>query len=411
MPALRSASLEAGGAPVRVRLCGEDLVAFRGHDGGVGILDERCPHRMTSLALARNTDNALTCIFHGWKIVADGRVLDMPAEAPDRSAALCSRVRARAFPTREAGGMVWAYLGTAAEPPPFPEFEFNQAPVENVFAWRAIVPYNWMQGVEAHIDSAHVGILHSGHVRAGNDGGEQLSFTVEDLSPRTEVHRTDYGMREAALRPQADGTTHVRIREIVFPFFTFIASPADRPGQARASAPIDDHTCAEWYIAWRPDRPITEEEVRIITDGTSGDPDNFASTLGGPETIWNQDRASMDRHWSGYPDGFVFEDFVCEASMGSIADRSLEHLGPSDLMIVQARRALLEAARAFGEGAAAPWRDGIDFSAIRGLATLMENEVAWQILDTAASAAQGPHVVRQGEPPRTTQRPQPVGQG
>src|SRR5438128_1839424 len=105
MPALRSGTLEAGGAPVRVRLCGEGLVAFRGKDGHVGLLDERCPHRLTSLALARNEDNTLTCIFHGWKIAMDGRVLDMPAEQPDRRDALCARVRARAYPTREAGGL------------------------------------------------------------------------------------------------------------------------------------------------------------------------------------------------------------------------------------------------------------------------------------------------------------------
>ncbi|MBV8593105.1 MAG: Rieske 2Fe-2S domain-containing protein, partial [Caulobacteraceae bacterium] len=366
MPALRGASLSRGGAPVRVTLCGEKLVAFRGEDGVVGILQENCPHRLTSLALGRNEDNTLTCIFHGWKIDREGRVLDMPAEAPERRAALCARVRARAYPAREAGGMVWAYMGAAVEPPAFPEFEFNTLPESHVAAWRAVVPYNWVQGVEAHIDAAHVGILHSGHVRSGNDQGEQLSFTLDDQSPTTEVRQTNYGLREAALRPQADGTVHARIREVVFPFFTFIASPADRPGQGRASVPIDEHTAAEWYIMWRSDRPITEEEIRVVTMGSSGDPDNFASSMGDASNNWLQDRASMERHWSGYPESFVFEDFVCEASMGSIVDRSQEHLGPSDIVIVQARRALLEAARSFGEGAAAPWRDEVNFGAIRG---------------------------------------------
>jgi hypothetical protein len=266
-----------------------------------------------------------------------------------------------------------------------------------VIAQRAIVRYNWLQGVEAHIDAAHVGILHSGHVRAGRDGGEQLTFVVNDLSPKTIMHETAYGMREGAVRPQADGTEHVRIREVVFPFFTFIASPAGRPGQGRASVPIDDHTTAEWYITWRADRPITEEEIAVNTAGTSGDPDNFASNLGTAEGLWNQDRASMEHHWSGFPKSLVFEDFVCETSMGSIADRTLEHLGPSDVIIVQARRALLEAVRTFAEGAPPPWRDGVNFGAIRGLATLMEADFDWRRLDTVQSIKRGEHVL--GRPP------------
>src|SRR5579875_1368488 len=84
MPAVRSAALEADGAPKRVRLLGENYVAFRSTDGRVGFFDEGCPHRCTSLALARNEDNALTCIFHGWKIDVSGKVVEVPSEPPER---------------------------------------------------------------------------------------------------------------------------------------------------------------------------------------------------------------------------------------------------------------------------------------------------------------------------------------
>ncbi|MBV8593738.1 MAG: Rieske 2Fe-2S domain-containing protein [Caulobacteraceae bacterium] len=391
MPAVRGASLKPGGAPIRVRLCGENLVAFRGHDGKVGLLNEHCPHRLTSLALARNEDNALTCIFHGWKINAKGDVLEMPAEPADRRAALCSRVKAKAYPTHEAGAMVWAYLGASVEPPAFPEFEFNQLPDDYVVPMRAIVPYNWMQGVEAHLDAAHVGILHSGHIRAGNDGGERLSFTVSDLAPDTVTVPTDYGMREAALRPQPDGSTYVRIREVVFPFYTFIATPADQPGQGRASVPVDDRTNAEWYIIWRHDRPITQSERDRMLRGTSGDPDNFASNLPPASEVWGQDRQAMENHWSGFPANIAFEDFVCEAAMGAIADRSQEHLGPSDVTIVQARRALLQGLRGFNETGRAPWKEGFRFPAIRGLSSMMNPDFDWRSVDTAASARLGIH--------------------
>src|SRR6185312_14897067 len=156
--------LEAGGAPQRVRLLGEDFVAFRGEDGSVGFIDERCPHRSASMALARNEDNALRCIFHGWKVSADGKILDAPCEPANTRDAFAKTVKVRAFPAREAGGMVWVYLGKRATPPRFPTFDFNTLPESHVFARRAITHYNYLQGIEAHIDASHLGVLHSGWV-------------------------------------------------------------------------------------------------------------------------------------------------------------------------------------------------------------------------------------------------------
>src|SRR5215831_14803212 len=66
LPAVPSARLVADGAPVRVRLLGSNYVAFRRTDGAVGVLDELCPHRKTSLLMGRNEDNGLRCIYHGW---------------------------------------------------------------------------------------------------------------------------------------------------------------------------------------------------------------------------------------------------------------------------------------------------------------------------------------------------------
>jgi len=79
-PALRSASLIADGAPKQFRLLGENLIAFRATDSRVGVLARQCPHRCSSLALARNEENGLRCIFHGWKFDVEGRCVDAPTE-------------------------------------------------------------------------------------------------------------------------------------------------------------------------------------------------------------------------------------------------------------------------------------------------------------------------------------------
>jgi len=100
-PAALSCKLVAGKSPLRVRLLGEQFIAFRSTDGRVGFFDENCPHRRASLALARNEDNALRCIFHGWKFSVDGTVLEVPTQ-PNNAADFCTRVPLRHYPVREA---------------------------------------------------------------------------------------------------------------------------------------------------------------------------------------------------------------------------------------------------------------------------------------------------------------------
>src|SRR5215831_21215246 len=100
---------EPDGKPVRIRLLGEDLVAFRDSRGRLGVLDEHCPHRRASLALGRNEDCGLRCLYHGWKVDVDGNVVDRPTEP--RDLASVKAVRHTSYPCREAGGFVWVWMG------------------------------------------------------------------------------------------------------------------------------------------------------------------------------------------------------------------------------------------------------------------------------------------------------------
>src|ERR1700722_17368389 len=153
LPALLSSDLEAGGDPKRVRLLGEDLVAFRDDKGRIGLLDELCPYLCASLALVRIENGALECLYHGSRIECTGKILDTPVE-PEEST-FKDRVRATAYSTYESGGIVWAYMGPAGlEPPPL-DFYFTQMPPEHVLMIRVKTSSNWAQGVEGVIDSSH----------------------------------------------------------------------------------------------------------------------------------------------------------------------------------------------------------------------------------------------------------------
>ena len=114
LPLMESESLEA--SPRRIRLLGEDLVAFRDAGGRVGLLAEACPHRRASLFFGRIEENGIRCVYHGWKFDADGRCLETPTEPPESQ--LRMGVRAAGYPCREKNGLVWAYLGPRRDDPP-----------------------------------------------------------------------------------------------------------------------------------------------------------------------------------------------------------------------------------------------------------------------------------------------------
>ena len=382
MPAIRSAALARDGAPKRVRLMGENFVAFRATDGRVGFIDEACPHRSASMALGRNEQGGLRCIFHGWKISPEGKVVDTPCEPADRRAAFAAAQKVRAFPTHEAAGVVWVYLGKEASAPRFPEFEFTKLPPSHVDIRRGLVHYNWVQGLEAHIDSSHVGVLHSGFIGRGIGDAQlrDLSLTMVDTAPDFEMDVTSYGLREGALRRVGEDRTYARIRQIVLPFFTFIPGAEGDPYSGRATVPVDDEWDAEWYIVYDPDRPITPDRLANLYRGASQDPDNFAANLGNSENMWHQDREAMKSgHWSGLTRNIPFEDFIIQSSMGPNVDRGKEQLGSADAIIVRTRRLLLEAVEEYRRSGTIPWRsDDIDFSAIRALAVTFPRERDWR---------------------------------
>ena len=127
IPALLARDIaEPDGPPVRVRLLGADLVAFRDSEGRVGLLDEYCPHRRASLFFGRNEECGLRCVYHGWKFDVAGTCVDQLNEPRENQ--FLHKIHITAYPTVDLGEIVWAYLGPPERMPATPKFAWTQVP-------------------------------------------------------------------------------------------------------------------------------------------------------------------------------------------------------------------------------------------------------------------------------------------
>lgn len=348
------------GTPVEARILGEDLVVWRDSDGRVGVMDRACPHRRASLALGRNEDGGLRCLYHGWKLDVRGRVLEMSSEPA--SSGLADKVDHVAYPVEEWGGFVWAWMGPKGEAPPFRPPPFAPGADTCVSIAKVVVPCNWAQILEGAIDSAHSSSLHSSDmVPARVDSAKATASTwlrpSTDKSPRLQVQRTPYGFRYAAIRrPIANAATHDYIRQTVFVApSTVLIPPNDRYNVANVNVPVDDTHTAFYFIAWGDDAgtPSTETWRAFLRQTVGIDLDDRYRPLRTTENRFLQDRQAMKAgNFTGIT-GFPNQDVAMWVSMGPIADRGRERLGASDLAVVEFRKQMLDAVRTVAAGGAA----------------------------------------------------------
>ncbi|HEV8020077.1 MAG TPA: Rieske 2Fe-2S domain-containing protein, partial [Candidatus Lustribacter sp.] len=153
---------EPDSPPIRLRVLGEDLIAFRATDGRVGVVSAYCPHRRAPMFFGRNEECGLRCVYHGWKFDVTGACVDMPSEPPD--SLFKSKVRIEAYPTYEAGNVIWIYMGPSEQQPPYPDYEWMRAPATHLFVSRTHEECNWLQALEGGLDTAHSSFLHNHNI-------------------------------------------------------------------------------------------------------------------------------------------------------------------------------------------------------------------------------------------------------
>jgi phenylpropionate dioxygenase-like ring-hydroxylating dioxygenase large terminal subunit len=368
IPAAMSSELERDGAPTRLLLLGERLIAFRDSAGRVGIMDQRCPHRCASLFLGRNEEGGLRCVYHGWKFDAEGNCVDMPNTPPHQD--YKAKVRAKAYRTFERNGLVWVYMGARAEAPPLPGIEAALLPegdLQIVFAQREC---NWLQALEGDIDTSHFGFLHAGSVDPESIPSDNLiRWTVANRAPQYHVTDTDYGTMYAAYRPASAGRTYWRFANFLFPFWTQTPQGAFDRVNSRAWVPMDDGHTMFVSLSWN--RLPAERAALSSTRGLPGSKltmDFLPNTTdwygrwrlaGNEANDWLIDREAQ-RHGGIFTGivGIQAQDQAITESMGPVTDHGFENLGPSDIIVARTRRRLLRAARAFKKDGTVP--PGVD---------------------------------------------------
>jgi phthalate 4,5-dioxygenase oxygenase subunit len=361
IPAAVLSEIEApGGAPVRVGLLGEKLVAFRDPQGRVGLMHEHCPHRGASLVYGRNEVGGLRCLYHGWKIGADGSILETPAEPAESR--MKDRLCQAAYPVREAGGILWAYMGPSELMPAFPAFPWIDLPPDQLLVVKMFQDSNYLQGLEGDLDPAHPNYLHRDFddVVARQSwtgaGWQSIGDLMGDGAPAIYCEETPHLMRVGAVRRTEDpAMRYVRTTEWIAPFYTHIATGPHESCLFKAWLPIDDERCFTFYIHHDARRAL---DVPAIYKNWGHH--TVAPSFQTPHTRANlhlQDREMM-RHgnFSGVI-GAAIQDRVVQESMGPVYDRSREHLGASDKAVVFYRRLILRKLREMDEGRPLPGLD------------------------------------------------------
>ena len=384
LPCLPSAELPSpDGPPQKVRLLGEDLVAFRDTENNVGLLAANCPHRGASLFFGRNEECGLRCVYHGWKFDVTGRCVDMPSE-PEEST-FKDKVRARAYPCRDVNGVIWAYLGSRAVPPPFPTFEINTLPADHVYPpMMMLEECNWVQALEGDIDSSHIDWVH-GKVRPDS---QRRGTWNRDKRPRLEILPTDYGAcYSARRRADVDGLYWHRITQFIMPLFTMIAASDPNIVSTRAWVPLDDHHNLQFFMRGRLDRPVTDEERRQARDPFAAwggyveggsDPRRRHYTQANIHNDYRRDHELAKELMVGIPFLVNLQDRAMTEPMGTIYDRTQEHLGTTDAMVIYMRRRLLDAARALRDDGVVPSNvDDASLYRIRPASILLPEGESW----------------------------------
>lgn len=401
LPFLLSSELPAGGDPLAVDLLGEQLVAWRDESGRPGLFAEGCRHRGASMLLARAEGDGLRCIYHGWKFAVDGAVLATPNVADP---AFKDRVRGRTWPVREAGGLLWAYLGPRDQEPALPRWPWMDMPSSHVLVTRHLEECNYIQVIEGLVDSSHLGLLHMNGMRQA--GGTDLGFAQKinsmqrNLAPRLEADDTDFGFYYAAIREMGDAAgqrTEARVAAFVAP--CLVLNP--NGDIATFVVPQGDTRTAFIHVFWSDTQALGEEPLRSrhlefiglsprvleafgLTDATIGRNDHPH-----PTNNFYQDREAMrrDESWSGLP-GLIEEDVAACVSAGPLRDRSREVLSASDVGVTRLYRALKACADATAQGTDLPaLSPAIDWRSVVGTHGVIDGRSWRDLLPTAASRA------------------------
>ncbi|MGA8262353.1 MAG: aromatic ring-hydroxylating dioxygenase subunit alpha [Arenicellales bacterium] len=360
--------------PVRpVNLLGERLVLFRDDEGELGLIDRHCAHRGADLCYGRLEDGGLRCAFHGWLFDRTGQCLQQPAEPED--SAFPDRVRLTRYPVLERNGIVFAWMG-GGEPPPLPAIDSLTAPDVYTFAFKGLIECNWLQVLEVGIDPAHASFLHrfiedeapgdsyGKQFRDSVEGGEYTGTRVlrEFDRPEIQAERAGYGVRLTALRRLNDTEVHVRVTNQVFPHAIVI--PMSREMTiTQWHVPVDDASCY-WYAIFTSYGGPVDRETMLRQRLELYELPDYVPRVNRRNDYGYDPAEQRTSTYTGMGHDINVHDQWAVESQGPIHDRTREHLGRTDVGIIQYRRLLQQSLDALERGDALPVSSGGDIGGV-----------------------------------------------
>ncbi|MBT3989866.1 MAG: Rieske 2Fe-2S domain-containing protein [Rhodospirillaceae bacterium] len=340
--------------PVRVRVLGENLIAFRDTENRIGLIDEFCSHRGVSLWFGRNEDCGIRCPYHGWKFDYEGNCLELPSEGDNPKAR--AKVGLKSYPCIEKGGAIWTYMGPPELKPEEPMLEWTTCDPDSVYISRRYQECNYLQALEGGIDSSHVTWLHGGNINSDPlfQGSKGNRYNVEDLMPVFDVQPFEGGLLIGARRNADDDQYYWRVTPWIMPYHSIIAPRAGHPIGAHAWVPVDDHNCFAWSINYHPSRALSGKEREAMMAGKGIHSVNVPGTnlpAANRENDYLMDR-NAQRIGSTYSgiEGIAMQDASLQESMGPIQDRTRENLCGTDNGVAMTRQYLTRMAKANQDG-------------------------------------------------------------
>jgi nitrite reductase/ring-hydroxylating ferredoxin subunit len=376
VPVLLSSEIaEPDCAPVRAKILGERLIAFRDTEGRAGLIDEFCAHRGTSLFLGRNEECGLRCSYHGWKYDIHGQCVDLPQQPQ-----IAPKIKLKAYPCVERGGVVWAYMGPPEKKPAPPELEWCLVPESHRYVTKRLQESSYLQAMEGGIDTSHVTWVHRYEMDVDpmHMHSAANKYIKADRNVEFEIEEVPHGLTIFGRRMGEPDSHYWRITQWIFPWFTLIPPFGPHALGGHVWVPIDDENCWAWSINWLADRPLPAVELQAMKEGkgihVQYEPGSF-KPLANKGNDWLIDREAQKNKtsFSGVA-GFSIQDASLQESMGPIQDHSREHLVPTDKAIVMARRVLAAAARNLEQGIEPPALDPAS-QRVRAASVLLERSV------------------------------------
>jgi nitrite reductase/ring-hydroxylating ferredoxin subunit len=357
--------------PKKVVMMGEELLAFRDTDGKVGLIDQYCPHRGANLWFGRNEECGIRCVYHGWKFDVTGQCVDMPTSYPDLNAK--DKMKIKAYPVREWGDMIWAYMGPqTSDIPELPALEMALLPPSHRFVTKKWQDCNWVQAIEGGIDTAHFTFVHLAFEKEENEilqikkhfinslsrvRSEQMRWIAQDPRPVIKILPHDAGLTVAGGRLTDGDDIYWRIAQFLMPVHAY--APSSMPGEnlfGQTFVPVTDTNCWIYTYAWNPHRPLTEAEREGYRSGNgvmSVVDENYIPIRNRQNNYLIDRKLQRTKSYMGIQ-GISEQDAAVQDSQGLIQDRTKEHLGPTDLGIMHFRKLMFDTARALQQGIEPP---------------------------------------------------------